>query len=319
MNVEPGTRALLDQLAAAGGPASLCDLPVDAARAALAHLSHTLGVPPADVARTGDLSVPGPNGPVPVRIYWPVMAAGSPPPPILLLFHGGGYALGDIGTHDTMSRFYCARAGVVVINVDYRRSPEHRFPAGVEDCYAVLQWAAAHGGEIGANPARIALTGDSAGGNFSAALCIAARSRGGPVVSFQALVYPAVDLSTGAAYASRAALGGGEYFISNRDIAWIRDMYFTDPDRDGQDVLASPLLAEDLRGLPPALVITAGLDPLLDEGRLYHERLVAAGVPSEYRCFDGTIHGFLSFAGALDIGRAGLELVADRVGAALRG
>jgi acetyl esterase len=317
MNVEPGTRALLDRMAAAGAPASLCDLPVAEARKALAHLSLTLGVPPADVARTEDRDVPGPNGPVPVRLYWPVAAAGSSPP-ILLLFHGGGYALGDISTHDSMARFYCARAGAVVINVDYRRSPEHKFPAGIEDCYAVLHWAAARGGELGANPARIALTGDSAGGNFSAALCLAARTRGGPAIAFQALVYPAVDLTAGAKYPSRVTFGSGEYFISNRDIAWIRDLYFNDPVRDGQDVLASPLLAEDLRGLPPALVVTAGLDPLLDEGRLYHERLVAAAVPSEYHCFDGTIHGFLSFAGVLDIGRAGLELVADRVKAALR-
>ena len=318
MNVEPQTRALMDQMAASGAPASLSDLPLEAARAALQQMSQAMSVARGEVGRTEDRDIPGPNGAVPVRIYWPAENPAGSAPPILLLFHGGGYALGDIGTHDSMARYYCAHAGVVVINVEYRRSPEHKFPAGIEDCYAVLQWAGAHGQDIGANPARIALTGDSAGGNFSAALCQAAKTRNGPIISFQALVYPAVDQSVGANYPSRKALGGGEYFLSLKDIAWISDMYFSDQAREGLSPLASPLLAPDLRGLPPALIITAGLDPLLDEGRLYHERLVAAGVPSEYRCFDGTIHGFLSFAGALNAGREGLALVADRVRKALR-
>ena len=317
--VEPQTQALLEQMAASGAPSSLSDLPLEAARAALQQMSHMLGVARCEVGRTEDRDIPGPNGAVPVRIYWPAATPGDSAPAMLLLFHGGGYALGDIGTHDNMARYYCARAGVVVINVDYRRSPEHKFPAGIEDCYAVLQWAAGHGGEIGANPARIALTGDSAGGNFSAALCQAAKTRNGPKISFQALVYPAVDQSVGANHPSRKALGGGEFFLSLKDIAWVSDMYFTDQAREGLSPLASPLLTSDLRGLPPALIITAGLDPLLDEGRLYHERLVAAGVASEYRCFDGTIHGFLSFGGALDVGREALALVADRVGKALRG
>lgn len=319
LQVEPQTRALLDKMSPSGAPLSMSDLPLEAARAALQELSRTLGAEPGAIARTEDRNVPGPNGPVPVRIYWPVAGTAGAAPPILLLFHGGGYALGDIDTHDGMARYYCAAAGVVVVNVGYRRSPEHKFPAGFEDCYAALQWAADHGAEIGADPARIAVTGDSAGGNFSAAICLAARDRNGPSIAFQALVYPAVDLSRDASYPSRSALGGGEYFLSLKDIAWISGMYFSDPAREGQDTRASPLLAKDLSGLPPALVITAGLDPLVDEGRLYHERLAAAGVASEYRCFDGTIHGFLSFAGVLDAGREGLALVAERVRQALRG
>jgi len=318
MRPDPQTQALLDQMAAAGTP-PLCELPVAAARAALQALSRTLDVTRSGVGRTEDRDIPGPNGPIPIRAYWPSTKSTGAALPILLLFHGGGYALGDIDTHDNIARYYCAHAGVLVINVDYRRSPEHKFPAGVEDCYAALLWAAGHGDEIGANPARIAVTGDSAGGTFSAALCQAARARNGPSIAFQALVYPALDLSGGASYASRSALGGGEYFLSLKDIAWIREMYFADPATEGMSPMASPLLAADLRGLPPALVITAGLDPLLDEGRRYHERLVAAGVASEYRCFDGTIHGFLSFAGVLDVGREGLALVADRVGKALHG
>ena len=318
MQAEPQTRVLLEQMAAAGG-ASLCDLPLTVARAALKELSRTFEIAPDAIDRTDDRDIPGPNGPVPIRIYWPVAKSTGAAPPILLLFHGGGYALGDIDSHDCLARYYCARAGVVVINVGYRLSPEHKFPAGVEDCYAALAWAAQHGTEIGANPARIAVTGDSAGGTFSAAVCQATRMRKGPAIAFQALVYPALDLSADANYASRTALGGGEYFISMRDIAWIREMYFTDPVQEGVTPLASPIFATDLNGLPPALVVTAGLDPLVDEGRRYHERLTAAGVESEYRCFDGTIHGFLSFAGALAIGREGLDLVADRIARALHG
>jgi acetyl esterase len=316
MQAEPQTKVLLEQMAAAGAP-SLCDLPVTAARAALKELSRTFDIAPGAVDRTDDRDIPGPNGPVPIRIYWPVATSTLAAPPILLLFHGGGYALGDIDSHDSMARYLCAKAGVVVINVGYRLSPEHKFPAGVEDCYAALVWAAEHGREIGANPARIAVTGDSAGGTFSAALCQASSTRKGPAIAFQALVYPALDLSADASYPSRTALGGGEYFISMRDIAWIREMYFTDPVREGVTPLGSPIFATDLSGQPPALIVTAGLDPLVDEGRRYHQRLIAAGVESEYRCFDGTIHGFLSFAGALAIGREGLDLVADRIARAL--
>jgi acetyl esterase len=316
MQAEPQTRMLLEQMAAARAP-SLCDLPVAAARAALKELSRRFDIERTDVARSDDREIPGPNGPIPIRIYRPAAESTAEAPPILLLFHGGGYALGDIDSHDHMARYYCARARVVVVNVGYRLSPEHRFPCGLEDCYAALEWAARHGAEIGANPARIAVTGDSAGGTFSAALCQASMTRQGPAIAFQALVYPALDLSADANYRSRQTFGSGEYFISLRDIAWIREMYFTDPAREGVTPLASPIFATNLSGQPPALIVTAGLDPLVDEGRRYHERLIAAGVESEYRCFDGTIHGFLSFAGALAIGRDGLDLVADRIGRAL--
>lgn len=317
MRPEPQTQALLDGMAAAGGPL-LCELSVEAARLALQELSRTMDVARSDVGRTEDREIPGPAGMIPIRIYWPVARSGSSNPPLLLLFHGGGFALGDIGTHDNMARYYCARAGVVVINVDYRRAPEHRFPAGVEDCYAALEWAAAHGRGLGADPGRIAVTGDSAGGNISAVLCLAVKARGGPAIAFQALVYPALDLSVDANYPSRRALGGGEYFLSQRDIDWISGMYFTDQTQEGRGPLASPLLAADLDGLPPALIVSAGFDPMIDEARIYHERLAAAGVASEYRCFEGTIHGFMSFAGALEAGRDGLALVADRIGKALR-
>ena len=309
---DPQTQSLLQGMAAAGGPA-LSEMSVTEARHALKEMSRAMDLPEVGVGRVEDRRVPGAGREIPVRIYWPQPAASAAPAPIVLLFHGGGFALGDIETHDHMARHYCSRAGVIVINVDYRRSPENKFPAGVEDCYTTLEWAAAQAVTLGGDPARLAVTGDSGGANFSAVLCQLARNRKGPGIAFQALVYPAMDLSAAADYPSRRTYGTGEYFLSQADIDWIMDMYFRDQAREGISPLASPILAPDLAGLPAALVITAGFDPLVDEGRLYAERLAAAGVPVEYRCFDSTIHGFMSFAGALDVGREGLDLVAARL------
>lgn len=309
------TREFLAQLAGAGGP-RLFEMTVADARVALAQLTRHMDLPAMDVAAVEQHTAPGPAGPVPVRFYRPGTAA---PTPLLLLIHGGGFALGDLDTHDGMARFLCANAGVTVASVDYRRSPEHPFPAAVEDCYAALTWMAQAARSLGIDPARIALCGDSAGGNLSAVLCHLARERGGPMPLLQVLLYPVVDLSTTAAHDSRRQFGGGEYFLSLADMDWIAGMYFTDQARDGAGPLASPLLVGDLSNLPPALIITAGFDPLVDEGARYAERLRGAGVPVEYRCYEGTIHGFMSFPAALPAGREALALVADRVRAALSG
>jgi len=177
----------------------------------------------------------------------------------------------------------------------------------------VLERAAGQAVALGGDPARLAVTGNSGGGNFSAVLCQLARVRKGPNIAFQVLAYPVVDLSVVADYPSRKACGTGEYFLSQADMDWIMGMYFTDQAREGSNLLASPILAPDLAGLPTALIITAGFDPLVDEGRRYGQRLTAAGVPVEYRRFHSTIHGFMSFAGVPDAGREGLELVAARL------
>ncbi len=315
MQPDAPTREFLAQLAGAGGP-RLFEMTVGDARTALAQLTRQLDLPAMEVAAVEQLTAPGPAGPVPVRLYRP---GGVAPTPLLLLIHGGGFALGDLDTHDGMARYLCAHAAVTVASVDYRRSPEHPFPAAVEDCHAALAWVAAQAQPLGVDPDRIALCGDSAGGNLSAVLCHLARDRGGPSVAFQVLLYPVVDLSIAADYDSRRQFGSGDYFLSLEDMDWIEGMYFTDQARDGGGPLASPLLAPDLAGLPPALIITAGFDPLLDEGARYAGRLRAAGVDVEYRCFEGTIHGFMSFPAALPAGRDALALVADRVRAALQG
>ncbi len=317
MTLDAQTVALLRQMEEGGQP-PLHQLSVEAAREALRQMSGMLDIPPTPVARHIDRTIPGPAGEVPVRIYWP--EAGDTParPPILLLFHGGGFALGDLETHDSMARYYCAEGHVIVVNVDYRRSPEHKFPAAVEDCFAALVWASGHADELGGDAGRIAVTGDSAGGNLSAAVSLMARDRGGPAIAAQILAYPVVDMHVDADYASRKAFGGGDYFLSYDDMVWLTDMYLEAPDQ-ADDTRASPILAADLSGLPPALILTAGHDPLVDEGKAYGERLKAAGVPVEQVCFEGTIHGFLSFAGALDAGRQGLACIARHLAALGKG
>lgn len=293
---------------------AMAGMPVGQARAMLADLSQHTDIERIELPEVRDLQVPVQGGTITVRVYRP-----DPPGrrlPAILLYHGGGFILGDCDTHDRMARYYAREADAVVVSVDYRLAPEHRFPTGVEDCYAALGWVAAQAGSLGVDPTRIAVTGDSAGGNLSAAVSLLARDRGGPAIVLQALAYPVVDLTAGADWPSRSQFADG-YFLTARDIDWVRGHYFDDAGVLTCDLRASPWLAADLRGLPPALVITAGFDPLRDEGRAYAERLTAAGVATEYRCFDGTIHGFLSFGGVIDAGREGLALVAGRLRGAL--
>jgi len=317
MPLDDQTKGILDAAKEMNAPA-LYEMGVEGARVALREMTFPMDTPRQEVAKREERTIPGPAGEIPVRIYWPEDPATSAPRPILLLFHGGGWTIGDMDTHENMSRFYCNEAGLIVINVDYRLAPEHKFPVGVEDCYAALTWAAQNADEIGGDATRIAVTGDSAGGNLSAALCLMARDRGGPAIAFQALTYPAVDSRMDAydIYPSRTEFAEG-YFLTRNDMDWLYEMYFADP-KDASDTRCSPMLSTDLAGLPPALVVTAGFDPLRDEGKAYADRLAEAGVPVEHTCFETTIHGFYSFSGALEVGREGLALTADRLAQALQ-
>jgi acetyl esterase len=307
MPLDQPTTAFLDLLRSSGGK-PIYELPLEEARGAML-LGAQLGAPPEAVGSVEDRRIDVPDGSVGIRIYSPKGSEG--PHAGILQYHGGGFVLGNLDSHDSIARFYCARAGAVVVSVDYRLAPEHRFPTQVQDAFAALQWVATHAGELGVDPNRIAVAGDSAGGNLATVMCLLARSRGGPRIAAQALLYPVVDFRSHNLYGSHAEFGDGSYFLSVKDMDWFRDSYFADVASQAADPSASPITAPDLSHLPPALVTTAGCDPLRDEGRAYADRLAAAGVPTEYRNFEDTIHACASFAGAIPAGRDMLIYVAD--------
>lgn len=260
------------------------------------------------VKSVGTHQAPGPAGSIAVRLYEP-MGAGAGPLPILVYYHGGGWIRGDLDTHDDVCRYLCHHAGCLVASVDYRLAPEHRFPAALEDCDAATCWVAENAAQLGADPARLAIGGDSAGGNIAGGVTMRARDRGGPAIRFQLLIYPATDLA-GESESKRLYSSG--YFLNSMPFYAAS---YLGPAGDAADPLASPLLAPDLAGLPPAFVLTAGFDPLRDEGEAYAKRLEAAGVAVEYRCHESMIHGFVSITGLIASAEAGLADAA----AALRG
>lgn len=285
MPVDPQVRIFLDQMAALNGP-PLHTLTPEQVREGTKLQPTFMELEP--VAQVENRTIPGPAGAMPVRIYTP---AGSGPFPVLVFFHGGGWVICDLDTHDGHCRSLCNGAGCVVVSVDYRLAPEHKFPAAPEDCYAATQWVAAHAAEINGDPARLAIGGDSAGGNLTAVVAQMARDQGGPTLLFQLLIYPATDFTyTGPSLTENA----DGYFLTAEDMRWFSGYYLRGPE-DRTNPLASPLLAADLSNLPPALVITAEFDPLRDEGEAYGQRLKQAGVPTTISRYPGMIHGFFGF------------------------
>jgi acetyl esterase len=245
------------------------------------------GVLGASVAAVEDMAAPGPRGDIPVRVYTP---QGEPPFGVVVFFHGGGWCLGDCVTHDGLCRDLAAAGGALVVSVDYRLAPEHPFPAAVDDALAATRWAAAHAKALGGDPNRLAVAGDSAGGNLAAAVTHLARDAGGPALAFQLLLYPATDLR--AATPSFEENGTG-YGAPAGFIRWLIGQYASAD--DVLDPRASPLLAADFAGLPPAYVATGEYDPLRDEGEAYAERLAAAGVPVTLSRREGMAHGFMQW------------------------
>ena len=291
MPLDPKVRELLDVLAAADAP-PLSALPLAEARAAVTQLFVGQGAPE-PVARVEDRTVPGTAGGIPVRVYTP---EGHGPFPVLVFFHGGGWVLCDLESHDLVCRTLARTVPAVVVAVDYRRAPEHKFPAAAEDCYAATCWVAAHAATIGADPRRIAVGGDSAGGNLAAVVSLMARDRGGAGLIFQLLVYPATDAAMDTPSHRENAEG---YFLTADMMVWFWGHYLRGPD-DRANPYASPLRAPDLRGLPPALVVTAEFDPLRDEGEAYATRLRAAGVPATLVRYPGMIHAFFQLTASLE-------------------
>jgi len=228
-----------------------------------------------------------------VRLYRPSNRSGLP---VILFVHGGGWIVGSIATHDNVCRKLANRSGAIVVSVGYRLAPENKFPAGLEDVYAALQWAHAKAASFGGDPHRLAVAGDSAGGNLASAVCLVTRDRGGPPIRFHALVYPGLDASNLDRESYR--LNGQGYFLTRKIIEQVIPLYINKPS-DVFDPYVSPLLAGDVTGVPPGLVITAEFDPLMSEGEAYAARLFNSGVPCNLHRYNGVIHGFLSFTGLL--------------------
>jgi len=255
------------------------------------------------VAGVTDASFPGPGGPIPVRIYRPLGSAPADVLPVLMFFHGGGWVFGNLDSHDRLCRSLANCAGCCVIAVDYRLAPEHRFPAAVDDAIAAIEHAAAQAAQLRIDPERIAAAGDSAGGNLVAVAALHFRDHGGPRMVLQALLYPVTDLRMGSE--SYRTLGTG-FLLTAERMRYFAEQYLNGP-ANAAHWRASPLLAGSLADLPPALVITASHDPLVDEGRAYAERLAAEGGQARYSCHAGMIHGFMTMAGAIEGGRAAIE------------
>jgi acetyl esterase len=299
MPLDPQVHTLLDYLSGLGARPLHAMSPAEARRAT-ANFAK-LGGRPASVHCVEDRRIPGPGGDVPVRVYVP--ATGGPFP-ALVYFHGGGFVTGTIATHDPLCRALARGAGCVVVSVDYRLAPEHRFPAAVEDCYAATCWVAAHAAALSADPTRLAVGGDSAGGNLAAVVARWARDRGGPPLIFQLLFYPVLDYLP-----DLPSRREHRYIISEADLEWVWGHYLHSH-AEGTDPNVAPLRAADLGGLPSALVMTAEFDPVRDEGELYTTRLREAGVPVELVCWDGMVHGFVGMAGVIERGKDALAMAA---------
>jgi acetyl esterase len=293
MPVDPQMQEVIERAAKSGLP-PFHTVSADEARRFYKQTRAALSPPAPEVDEVRDLAASGPAGPIPLRLYRGLGTAAGAPLPALVYFHGGGWTIGDLETHDIICRTLANNARCAVIAADYRMGPEHRFPAAVEDCIAVTRWVAQHAATLGVDATRIAVGGDSAGGNLAAVVAISLRDAGGPPLAFQALVYPATDQRMDSASHAKFAEG---FLLTRKNMRWFRDNYLSPGDYD--DWRASPIRAADLARLPPAHIITAGYDPLVDEGRAYSDRLVAAGVPVLYECFEGMAHGFLTMGGVV--------------------
>jgi acetyl esterase len=300
MAVNPQAQAVLDMMAAAnfqldGDPQAVRDM-----------MAMTPRPPGEEVAAVEDRTLPLNGESIPVRIYRP--SADSKVRPVLVWFHGGGWVIGNLDSADFACRMLTNASGCVVVSVDYRLAPEHKFPAAADDCFAATQWVVEHADELGVDASKVAVGGDSAGGNLAAVVAQLAKEAGGPAISYQALVYPVTNFNFATASYKDNAEG---YLLTKASMEWFWGHYLGN-EGDGQHVKASPLLCADLTGLPPAIVITAEYDPLRDEGEAYADALRKAGVAVESKRYEGQVHGFFANP-AIDDGSA----AARQVGAAL--
>jgi acetyl esterase len=299
MPLDPQVRALLDEMPA--GALDYDALPVEVIRAGFRGLALARGEA---VHAVADRAIPGPDGDVAVRIYTP---AEGGPLPALVFFHGGGFVTGDLDSHDALCRALANGAACVVVSVDYRLAPEHKFPAAPEDCFAGVRWVARHAAALGVDPGRLAVGGDSAGGNLAAVTALLCRERGGPALRHQLLLYPVIAPAFETASYRENASG---YLLSRDAMRWFWRQYLHDA-REGRDPRAAPVHAPSFAGVAPATVLTAEFDPLRDEGEAYARRLAEAGVPTRLSRYEGQIHGFLLWPDRIDRAREAIAEAAQ--------
>ena len=293
MTLDPQAKWVLD-IAKEKGLPSLDQLSPEAAKADYSERATTLTFKDVEIGETFDLNIPGPLGDIPIRIYHPVGMDGALP--VLVYYHGGGWVVGNINTHDALCRTIANKGPFVVVSVDYRMGPEAPFPAAVIDSVAALNWTAENIAEYQGMPEYIAVGGDSAGGNLSAVVCLNALKENSYLPKFQWLIYPATNMSMDTASHRSFAEG---YFLTNALMVYFQKHYLMDFS-DLSDWRASPLRADSLAGLPPALIQTAGFDPLKDEGMAYAKRMNAEGSIAKHTDYGGMIHGFINLGGVLD-------------------
>jgi acetyl esterase/lipase len=311
MPLHPQVQAIHDQLVRDQVP-GLYTMTITQAREADLRGSTGSAGAAEPVAQVRDLEIPGPAGDLAARLYRPDEPG---PLPVLVYFFGGGWSLGTLETSDAICRMLANAARCACVAVSYRLAPEHKFPAAVHDCHAGTAWVAAHAAELGVDASRVAVGGDSSGGNLAAAVALLARDQGGPRLIHQLLVYPNTDYQADTDSMREMT---DEYFFNPKSVAWYWGMYLSSA-QDGASPLASPLRSGDLSGLPTATVITAEYDPLRDEGELYAKRLDQAGVPAEIIRYDGMMHGFFTMVGILDTARTAVATAASRLAGAFGG
>lgn len=302
MALHPAAKLILEQMEVSGTPA-MSTLTPEEARIST-DISMLAGVPE-EVAKVEETLIPGPAGEIPVRIYTP---EGQGPFPALVYYHGGGWVIGNLDVVDVPCRQLANRTGCVVISVDYRLAPEHPFPAPAEDAYAAVEWVAENGDSICVDSSRIAVAGDSAGGNLAAVVCLMAKDKEGPKISYQILFYPVTEHSCDTISYHENAEG---YFLTKDSMVWFWNHYLQE--ESGEHPYASPLRAKDVSGLPSALVVTAEYDPLRDEGEAYAKKLFDAGVGVTLKRYEGLIHGFVWMSGVLPQGLEAIELAAEEL------
>lgn len=310
--LDPQAKAVIERVSAQGNPPLEQQTPAQAREIYKARKALSDGQPKAVQAST-DQTIEGPHGPIPLRHFRPIGTTAEQQLPTVMYFHGGGYVVGSLDSHDTVCRYLCAQSGCAVIAVDYRLAPEHRFPAAFEDCLAATHHVATNGDQWGVDVNRMAVAGDSAGGQLASVVAIALRDDPNVSLAFQLLIYPITDPSM--SHPSILSNGSG-YMLTESGLRYYYGQYF-EGEAWKQDWRAMPLSQATLTGLPNALVLTAGFDPLRDEGRAYADALSAAGVKTQYVCFERQIHGFATMGGMIDEANLALDLCSSALKRAL--